>query len=119
MRWIYQLYTVCLLNLGNLKARSRAVVLRGIANQYKGLVLGTENHTEHMVGYFTIGGDEESDIEVLSPFVKPGTVSNTPYNHYSMLKTIEDLFGLGHLGYAGQKGLAAFGSDVFSAADRR
>ena len=56
---------------------------------------------------------------VLSPFVKPGTVSNTPYNHYSMLKTIEDLFGLGHLGYAGQKGLAAFGSDVFSAADRR
>ena len=56
--------------LGNLKARSRAVVLRGIANQYKGLVLGTENLTEHMVGYFTIGGDEESDIEVLSPFVK-------------------------------------------------
>ena len=56
--------------LGNLKARSRAVVLRGIANQYRGLVLGTENFTEHMVGYFTIGGDEESDIEVLSPFVK-------------------------------------------------
>lgn len=56
--------------LGNLKARSRAVVLRGVANQYKGLVLGTENFTEHMVGYFTIGGDEESDIEVLSPFVK-------------------------------------------------
>jgi len=45
-------------------------VLRGIANQYKGLVLGTENFTEHMLGYFTIGGDEESDIEVLSPFVK-------------------------------------------------
>jgi NAD+ synthase len=56
--------------LGNLKARSRAVVLRGVANQYEGLVLGTENRTEHMVGYFTIGGDEESDIEVLSPFVK-------------------------------------------------
>ena len=56
--------------LGNLKARSRAVVLRGIANQYRGLVLGTENFTEHMVGYFTIGGDEESDVEVLSPFVK-------------------------------------------------
>ena len=56
--------------LGNLKARARAVVLRGMANQYRGLVLGTENFTEHMVGYFTIGGDEESDIEVLSPFVK-------------------------------------------------
>jgi NAD+ synthase len=56
--------------LGNLKARARAVVLRGVANQYQGLVLGTENFTEHMLGYFTIGGDEESDIEVLSPFVK-------------------------------------------------
>jgi NAD+ synthase len=56
--------------LGNLKARARAVLLRGMANQYQGLVLGTENFTEHMVGYFTIGGDEESDIEVLSPFVK-------------------------------------------------
>src|SRR5690242_10855540 len=36
--------------LGNLKARARAVVLRGIANQYRGLVLGTENFTEHMLG---------------------------------------------------------------------
>jgi hypothetical protein len=55
---------------------------------------------------------------VLSPFVKPGTVSDVPYNHFSFLKTVEDLFGLGHLGYAGQKGLAAFGDDVFTATDR-
>jgi len=51
---------------------------------------------------------------VLSPFVRPGTISDVPYNHFSFLKTVEDLFGLGHLGYAGQKGLTAFGSDVFS-----
>lgn len=51
---------------------------------------------------------------VLSPFVKPGTVSDVPYNHYSLLRTVEDLFGLGHLGYAGQAGLATFGKDVFT-----
>ncbi len=29
---------------------------------------------------------------------------DTPYNHYWMLRTIEDLFGLSHLGYAGRTG---------------
>ena len=51
---------------------------------------------------------------VLSPFVAPGTVSDRPYNHYSLLRTIEDFFSLPYLGYAGRKGLAAFGRDVFS-----
>ncbi len=50
----------------------------------------------------------------LSRFIKPGTVSITPYNHYSLLRTIEDIFGLPHLGYAGRPGLDSFGSDVFS-----
>ena len=56
--------------LGNLKARARADVLRCLANQYRGLICGTENATEHELGYFTIAGDEESDLEVLSPFLK-------------------------------------------------
>jgi phosphoesterase family protein len=30
--------------------------------------------------------------------ITPGTVDNTVYDHYSMLRTLEDLFGLGHLG---------------------
>lgn len=51
---------------------------------------------------------------VLSPFVPARAANDTPYNHYSLLRTIEDLFGLPHLGYAGQRGLKAFGSDVFS-----
>jgi hypothetical protein len=37
---------------------------------------------------------------VLSPFVKGGTSSQEPYNHYSLLRTVEEVFGLGHLGYA-------------------
>ena len=51
---------------------------------------------------------------LLSRFIKPGTVSTTPYNHYSMLRTIEDIFGLAHLGYASQRGLVPFGKDVFT-----
>jgi phosphatidylinositol-3-phosphatase len=50
----------------------------------------------------------------LSPFIRPGTVSTMPYNHYALLRTIEDLFGVGHLGYAGQPDLRPFGADVFS-----
>jgi hypothetical protein len=38
---------------------------------------------------------------LLSPFITPGTVvSKTSYNHYSSLASIEDLFGLPHLGEA-------------------
>jgi phosphatidylinositol-3-phosphatase len=51
---------------------------------------------------------------VLSPFVAPGTVSTVPYNHYSLLRSLEDIWGLAHLGYAAQPGLAPFGADVYS-----
>jgi hypothetical protein len=50
---------------------------------------------------------------LVSPFIAPGTVSDVPYNHYSLLRSIEDMFGLDHLGYAGQAGLKPFGADVF------
>jgi len=53
---------------------------------------------------------------VLSRFVKPGTVSNVPYNHYSLLRTVEAIFSLPPLGYAAEPDLARFGPDVFSAA---
>jgi hypothetical protein len=29
---------------------------------------------------------------LISPLIKPGTVSSTFYNHYSTLRTLEDLF---------------------------
>ena len=50
---------------------------------------------------------------VLSKFVRAGTVVTTPYNHYSLLRTIEDLFGLDRLGFAAQPGEGSFGLDVF------
>ena len=37
---------------------------------------------------------------LLSPLIRPGTVSTVAYNHYSLLRSIEDIFGLPHLGDA-------------------
>jgi phosphatidylinositol-3-phosphatase len=50
---------------------------------------------------------------LLSPFIRPGTVSSTPYNHYSLLGSIESLFGLPRLGYAATTS-ATFGGDVYN-----
>lgn len=54
------------------------------------------------------GGDRTGAV-LLSPFLQPGTVSDTPFNHYSLLKTLEDIYRTdGYLGYAGQPGLLSF-----------
>ena len=54
------------------------------------------------------GGDRTGAV-LLSPFLKPGTVSNTPFNHYSLLKSLEDIFDTDeYLGYAAQPGLVGF-----------
>jgi hypothetical protein len=89
---------------------------------------------------FTPGGGDTGTV-LISPLIKPGTVSGTYYNHYSSLRTLEDLFltgptcaepsnadtplaagtvcggldGQGHIGYAAQSGLASWGPDVFTA----
>ena len=74
----------------------------------------------------TTGGGQTGSV-LISPYIKPGTVSQVDYNHYSWLRTVEDLFavakaspgldGRGHIGYAAQPGLAPFGADVFTAPD--
>jgi hypothetical protein len=53
----------------------------------------------------------------LSDCIKGGRVVSEPYNHYSMLRSIEDMFGLGHLGFAGQSGLKTFNKDLFAGGD--
>jgi hypothetical protein len=52
---------------------------------------------------------------LISPFIRPGTVSATPYNHYSSLATFESLLGLPRLADAAAAP-ATFGPDVFTAA---
>ena len=53
---------------------------------------------------------------LLSPFVRPGRVVSTSYNHFSLLRSVENLFGLGHLGYAESPNPGSFGKNVFVSA---
>jgi hypothetical protein len=69
-------------------------------------------------GQFGPGGGRIGAV-LLSPFIAPGTRSATPYNHYSLLRTVEDFFGLAPLGYAGAARLQAFGTEVFTALPRQ
>jgi hypothetical protein len=64
-------------------------------------------------------GGGRTGAVLLSPLIAPGTVSAQDYNHYSLLRSIEDAFGLTHLGYAAAPGLRAFGSDIFTASSAR
>ncbi|HZH40803.1 MAG TPA: alkaline phosphatase family protein [Gemmatimonadales bacterium] len=60
-------------------------------------------------------GGGRTGAVLLSPYIAPGTISAAPYNHYSLLRTIEDIFRLQpYLGYAGRPGLAPLGADVFT-----
>jgi hypothetical protein len=71
----------------------------------------------------TNGGGDVGSV-LISSYIKPGSVTTVDYNHDSWLRTMEDLFnvghsspgldGAGHLGYAAQPGLAPFGRDVFN-----
>jgi hypothetical protein len=75
----------------------------------------------------TAPGGGQIGALVFSKYVRPGTVdSDGHYNHYSALRTYEDLLGLhaggadgqGHLGFAAAPGLLPFGKDVFNRGER-
>lgn len=58
------------------------------------------------------GGD--SGAVLLSPFIKGGTVSTTPYDQYSTLRTLQSIFGLPHTGNAADPLVGTFGSEIFN-----
>jgi len=63
-------------------------------------------------GIYGMGGGRTGTV-LVSPFLTPGTLNNTGYNHYSLLRTIENTFGLAPLGYA--QNARGFGYDVWGA----
>lgn len=58
------------IRLGNIMARVRMIYLFDLAKRLGALVCGTENRTEHYLGYFTRFGDEASDIEPIRGLFK-------------------------------------------------
>jgi hypothetical protein len=68
------------------------------------------------------GGGRVGALLLGTKYIAPGTTDTAgSYNHYSALRSYEDLLGLtsggadgeGHLGFAAAKGLVPFGKDVF------
>jgi hypothetical protein len=61
------------------------------------------------------GGGGRVGMVLLSPYILPKSVNTTGYyNHFSLLRSIEDLFGLDHLGYANAPNLPAFDDSVYT-----
>jgi hypothetical protein len=70
----------------------------------------------------TPGGGQIGALLLDAKYIAPGTTdAKGSYNHYSALRSYEDLLGIttggtdgeGHLGFAAAKGLVPFGKDVF------
>jgi hypothetical protein len=61
------------------------------------------------------GGGGEVGLLLISKYVKKNSTDLIDYfNHYSLLSSIEKLFSLGHLGYARDPALTAFGSSQYN-----
>ena len=64
----------------------------------------------------TPAGGGKVGLLLISKYVKPGSVNAIgQYNHFSLLLSIEDLFGLKPLGYAAAPGQLPFDKSVFNA----
>lgn len=58
------------MRLGNIMARTRMIFLFDLAKKQNAMVVGTENKSEHLLGYFTRFGDAASDIEPIQHLYK-------------------------------------------------
>ena len=77
---------------------------------------GATGATTGTTGAGETAGGGQVGLLLISKYVKPGSTNFTgEYNHFSLLASIEDLFGLSHLGYADSKGLPVFDTSVYNA----
>lgn len=74
-------------SLGNIKARIRMMHLYNVAGVRKGIVLDTDNLTEHYLGFFTIHGDV-GDLNIIGDLWKSEL--------YNLAKYIRDVYFENH-----------------------
>jgi hypothetical protein len=59
-------------------------------------------------------GGGQVGLLLLSPFIKKGGgLSQETYNHFSLLATVEEVFGLSKLGYVGGSEVKLFSASLF------
>jgi phosphatidylinositol-3-phosphatase len=74
----------------------------------------TTTYTEESVT--ESGGGGKVGLLMISPFVEPGTVVETEYaNHFTLLKTLETMFGVEPLGYASEEEMPTLSPTLFKA----
>jgi phosphatidylinositol-3-phosphatase len=62
------------------------------------------------------GGGGKVGLLMISPFVEPGKVEETEYaNHFTLLKTLETMFGVEPLGYATEEEVPTLSPELFIA----
>ncbi|MCW2886988.1 MAG: hypothetical protein QOE54_3155 [Streptosporangiaceae bacterium] len=71
--------------------------------------MNTNDHRCVVTSPGTGPGGGRTGALLLSRQVTAGSENATPYNHFGLLRTIEDTFGLAHLGYAGASAVQSFG----------
>lgn len=67
------------IRIGNIAARVRMIILYDLAKKHNALVCGTENKSEHLLGYFTRFGDEASDFEPIRHLYKTQVLKLAKY----------------------------------------
>lgn len=71
--------------------------------------------TPASTGSGATGGGGQVGLLLISRYVRPGFPDVTDFfNHYSLLASLEDLFGLKRLGYASDQALPVFGNAVYT-----
>ncbi|MGC1852739.1 MAG: alkaline phosphatase family protein [Solirubrobacterales bacterium] len=90
-------------------------ILASPAYEKDGLLIvtfGELNPPDPASGATVPAGRPQVGALLLSRFVSPGATDSTLYDPYSLLRTIEDLFGLEHLGLAGGAKVKSFASGL-------
>lgn len=77
---------------GNIMARIRMIIQYALARKFKGLVVGTENLSEYYLGYFTLHGDQASDINPVAHLWKTQIIKLAEYLGLPLKKPSADLW---------------------------
>lgn len=67
------------IRFGNLMSRVRMTILYDLAKTNNSLVCGTENKSEYLLGYFTLHGDNASDLEPIIHLYKTQVIQLAKY----------------------------------------
>lgn len=82
------------LRFGNIKSRCRMIYLYDYAAKNKGIVVGTDNYTEFLLGFSTIGGDALYDYNPISDLWKTEIYELAEYLRLYYVSKNE--FGIAH-----------------------